>query len=174
MKEFIRYSNGRAVPGTLVYREFKPRSGNYKEIVPGGCCNSNLDGEWFFLDVYEPPFAQGLLDFPNHAISMSSANPNLVGIDGPSEVMLYINTKDSNGNFYPFLAGIAGNSGILTLTQGTNSVTYAFDTGAFTFDGNMVIYDTIFGGSTPGSIVVTSPSAGDFNVFQPIIINIST
>ena len=67
-----------------------------------------------------------------------------------------------------------GRSGVLTLTQGSNSVTYAFTDQAFensSYGGANLYADNHYENSVPGSITIISPASGDFNTTQPITIS---
>ena len=71
---------------------------------------------------------------------------------------------------------MVGNSGTLTFTQGSNSVTYSFTAASFILNpyatSNTIAFDTMLG-SVPNSFVVTSPATGDFNTVDPITIQVS-
>ncbi len=180
LKAFVRIDgNLRVVPSSLILRKKKPKIGKWREINSSLCCNDiSVSGEWFFLDAYEPPFTQGLLDFPDHLNMESSLNPNLVGQTGGSTlVQLYINIYNSDNQLQNSLQYLPGNSGTLTLTQGANSVTYSFTSQAFAIDSefftNIVYYDNTFGDSPVDSISVISPSVGNFDTFLPILISVT-
>lgn len=136
---------------------------------------------WYITDVFDLP-GNGLFNIPNLCISETLLDPNQAGLINPGascvEIenynQLYISLYDSNGVYSNELASMAGNSGTLTFTQGSNSVTYSFTAGSFilnAYSSNIVAFDTILG-SVPGSLVVTSPATGNFNMVDPITITI--
>jgi hypothetical protein len=178
LKAFVRYDgNNNIVPGSLILRLSKPKDGKWEEIPTSLCCRqSSIGGEWFLNTVYEPPIFHGGINLPNHFTHVSGTNPNLVGT---GYEMLYINVFSSDDIRKNALIGLQGRSGTLTLSQGSNSVTYSFNPNAFVvqLDGSgnpsMIAYDCVFSSSTPGSISVIIPSLGDFNTTDPIIISIT-
>ena len=127
---------------------------------------------WYLRPGFIEAANNGDITLPNGYTSDGVLNPNLVGVD--PYVSLLMNIYDINGNTVPDLMQLIGNNGFLTLTQGANSVTYSFIISTFV-DGfihgwnNQVAFDISSGGSGP--IVVTSPSAGDFNLIDSICIS---
>ena len=133
-------------------------------------------GSYYLVDNYNPAIANGTITFPNHAAGHGDLNPNHVGITNIQGYLtqIYINRYDSNNvdrsdSFYL----LAGNSGTLTLRQGSNSITYAFTDQAFTYSGEgspfiNLFYDSEFGSSTNGSLTIVSAASGPFNTNDPI------
>jgi hypothetical protein len=137
---------------------------------------------WYITDIFAPP-GNSFFNILNLCINESLLDPNQAGQINPIATcveienynQLYISLYDSNGVYSNELASMAGNSGTLTFTQGSNSVTYSFTAGSFLlnpFGFDLVVFDTILG-SVPGSLVVTSPATGDFNMVDPITITIA-
>jgi hypothetical protein len=144
------------------------------------CCTPTTSN-WNITDIYGPP-SNGLFNIPNVCISESLLDPNQAGQINPGAScvpaenynQLYISLYDSNGVYSNELASMVGNSGTLTFTQGSNSVTYSFTAGSFILNANgfdVVAFDTTLS-SVPGSLVVTSPATGNFNMVDPITITI--
>jgi hypothetical protein len=144
------------------------------------CCTPTTSN-WYITDIFAPP-GNGFFNIPNFCIDECLLDPNQAGQINPIatcvEILnynqLYINLYDSNGVYSNELASIAGNSGTLTFTQGSNSVTYSFTADSFILNANgfdVVAFDTTLG-SVPGSLVVTSPATGNFNMVDPITITI--
>lgn len=183
LKAFVRYDGtGRVIPGSLILQRFKPKVGNWNEIDAYECCNTQSESVWNITDIYGPP-SNGLFNIPNFCIDESLLDPNQAGQINPGAScvpaenynQLYISLYDSNGVYSNELASMVGNSGTLTFTQGSNSVTYSFTAGSFILNANgfdVVAFDTTLS-SVPGSLVVTSPATGDFNTIDPITIQVT-
>jgi len=176
LKAFVRYDgNNNAVASSLIFQKNKPKVGKWKEYkdislcCPSDCtCDGNFN--WKLIDEYAPAFDPGWITFPNHIDGQPNLNPNLIGTGGYE---LYINLQDLNSNLTSYLNLLVGNNGILTLVQGSNSVTYSFTNQAFTSALGIVSYDDAFGISPLGSLTVVSPAASDFNTKDCISIYIS-
>lgn len=171
LKSYVRFDGtGRVIAGSNILQRFKPKVGKWKQTQAYECCNDIvLAGDWNLITVYLPPLGAGLLNFPNHVDNVGEINPNLVG---NGEVMLYINTSNLATEVQPELVSLPGKKGYLTLTQGVNSVTYKFLGTAFQYSTGIVSFDTIFGTSPAGSLQILIPSAGSFNIFDPISIKL--
>lgn len=131
-------------------------------------------GDYRLLAQYSPANNNGDMTFPNHNAANFSLNPNLVGTAGYA---IYINGNDLLGNSQvSILNNLIGNSGTLTLTQGSNSVTYSFTSTAFgtgMYGGNQYYWDNQYNGSPLNTITVISPATGNFNTVDLITITIS-
>lgn len=160
--------------------------------ISGGNGESLTTGDYVLTANYAPAPFDGNITFPAHPIAgggpgTANINPNLVGSsDGTYSYQIYINSRDALGNDQStILEQLIGNAGTLTLTQGSNSVTYAFTANAFANGYNdpvgsdpVYFYDSQFpgtgGGTSPvGSLTVTSQASGDFNTIDPITITIT-
>ena len=180
LKAWVRFDgNNNAVAGSLIFQKDKPKVGKWKEYqdvnlcCPATPCTCDGNFNWNVLNVYEPPFDQGFITFPNHIDGAVNLNPNLIGQPGYE---LYINNLDINGNNQvSFLNLLVGNSGYITLIQGTTTVTYGFTEEAFGAFEDFVYYDDTFEGSTPGSLQVVSPAVRDFNTTDciTVLVNIT-
>lgn len=185
-KAFVKYdASGNIVPGSLVLTDGRlPRPGIWKEVYINICCSSNNNRSfWYITDNLAPP-ENGFFNIPNLCISETLLDPNQAGLINPGAScvpaenynQLYINLIDSNGVYSNELASMAGNSGTLTFTQGSNSVTYSFTAASFILNpyaiSNTIAFDTTLG-SVPNSFVVTSPATSDFNTVDPITIQVS-
>ena len=156
----------------------------------GGGSNFQL-GDYQLSALYNPANNPGDIVFPAHLLSAAGpgyggSNPNLVGTeDATHSHQLYINSNDANENDQSsILDQLIGNSGILILTQGSNSVTYSFGSQAFKTDTfgptQAYYYDSEFAGApgSPippaplGSLTVISPASSNFNTIDPITITI--
>tara|TARA_R110000868_G_scaffold182073_2_gene423069 strand:- start:181 stop:750 length:570 start_codon:yes stop_codon:yes gene_type:complete len=179
LKAWVRYDGQKKiVSSSLILREQKPKVGTWREVPVDLCCdiNSNcngqpltpVEGEWYVTTLYAPPFADGTLNFPNHCLSVSVLNPNEVG---NGCVQLYINLFNFAGDVQLFLVQAIGRAGCLKLVQGDLSVTYSFTKNAWQIINNTIAFDTIYAESPVGSLVVTTPSVGDFNNIDPITIS---
>jgi hypothetical protein len=129
-------------------------------------------GNYLLIGAYEPADNNGEITFPNHNGGAFSLNPNLVGQAGYA---IYINRLDLLGNdMFSILSKLIGNSGLLTLKQGVNSVTYSFTNDAFSTGSPVGQYywDNVYESSPLGGITVVSPSIGDFDTTNPITITI--
>lgn len=147
------------------------------------CCTPVVSN-WYITDVFAPP-ATGLFVILNLCTNETLLDPNQAGVINPGATcveienynQLYISLNDSNGVYSNELASMAGNSGTLTFTQGSNSVTYSFTAGSFIITNilgiDLIAFDTTTLGSVPGSLVVTSPATGDFNTVDPITIAVT-
>ena len=179
LKAWVRFDgNNNAVAGSLIFQKDKPKVGKWKEYqdvnlcCPITPCTCDGNFNWSVLDIYEPPFEQGQINFPNHIDGVINLDPNLIGQPGYE---LYINLLDSNGNdLTSFLNLLVGNSGYITLVQGTTSVTYGFTDEAFGIFPNFVAYDDTFEGSPAGSLQLVSPAIRDFNTTECITVLINT
>jgi hypothetical protein len=137
-------------------------------------------GYYYLFDTYSSADNPGEIKFPDHANGVGDLNPNNVGQSGDTLTQIYINALDSIGtdSSNDFLQ-LVGNSGTLTLTQGSNSVTYGFTDQAFEFSqygngGSYELYaDNFYENSLLGSITVISPASGNFNTYDPINITYS-
>ena len=146
-------------------------------------------GDYILSTNYAPSQFDGNINFPAHPIGggagFGATNPNLVGTTTETNsYQLFINSRDALGNSQTtILDQLIGNAGTLTLTQGSNSVTYAFTNQAFRTSypdqvGQEVVYlyDSQFptnGVTSPaGSLTVISSASGDFNTIDPITITI--
>lgn len=179
LKAWVRYDGQKKiVSSSLILREQKPKVGTWKEVPVDLCCNINsncngqplipVEGDWYATTLYAPPTSDGLMNFPNHCISASSLNPNEVG---NGCVQIYINLANFAGDIQLLLVQAINNAGCLKLTQGDLSVTYSFTKDAWQIINGTIAFDTIYGGSPVGSLVVVTPSAGDFNNIDPITIS---
>jgi len=144
-------------------------SNGYWTSYTGG--GTPISGNWFLIEQYSPADNNGDITFPDHNTTSPSLNPNLIGQSGYA---IYINGNDSEGNYkVPELNGLVGSSGTLTLTQGSNSVTYSFSDTAFNTLGNQFYWDDVQEGSPLNAITVVSAASGDFNTTTPITITIT-
>ena len=181
LKHYVRYSgDGAIIPGGNILSRVKPKVGNWTETDAYECCNGSvapfttLDGVWYLSDVYIQPVVNGAICFPDHLNSVAVLNPNLVGQVLPtSSVMLYINSNNFAGDAQPLLAAMAGANGRITLTQGTNIVTYSFTSASISDVGLMIYHDWLYGSNVAGTLNVVDASANDFNTTDPITISIA-
>lgn len=184
LKAWVRYDGQKKiVPSSLILQANKPKVGTWVEIPTSLCCNNinncngqilnQLSGDWYLSDQYAPPTFHGLLNFPNHCLgNLGSANSV-----GNGCVQLYINVYNWEEEVQLLLAQMVGNSGCLRLTQtnglGTHSVTYSFTNQAFQLQGDIVFFDTIYGNSPVGSLVVTTPSTAEFDDENEVYISLT-
>jgi hypothetical protein len=161
---------------------------------PGGSSGSGTTGTYTLSTLYSPASNNGQITFPTHPISGGAAgygetDPNLVGQaaftgqDGTTQykTQIYINYNDVTGaSMESTLDLLIGNSGTLTLTQGSNSVTYGFTTDSFykgIYPGSYSA-DNEYGGSgiestsLLGSISIITPATSDFDTTSPITISV--
>ena len=146
---------------------------------------NTASGDYYIVDLYYPAFDWGDITLPDHTNTTGTLDPNLVGlVSGTTSVQLYINQFSSTGDDNSTLLNqLIGNNTNLTLTQGTNSVTYqctnqAFQTSYFGPTSSVYFYDDQFGpsgpgGSPTGSITVITPSNAPFNTIDPVNIGIT-
>lgn len=130
-------------------------------------------GDYYLISQYTPAINKGEITFPNHNAETFSLNPNLVGQSGYA---LYINKNDAvNTSQTSVLDNLLGQSGTLTLTQGSNSVTYSFTSTAFSFGlGNSQYYwDNTMESSPLGGITLLTSASGNFDTTTPITITIT-
>jgi uncharacterized protein (TIGR02145 family) len=178
-KAFVKYdSQGNIVPGSLIVTGKLPKPGIWKEVVINACCSTgNIVNKWFLYNVFAPAELNGAITFPDKDLSEGSLDPNQVGaVEGAVQLYINTNTQDGVDNSAELLQ-LVGNYGNLTLTQGTNSVTYYFIPGAFdtiTLGSFTNVYFDSVNGTTPfGTISVVSPASGPFNETEPISITVS-
>jgi hypothetical protein len=177
LKSFARYDgNGRLVAGSNILARKMPKVGNWVEGPAYLCCNPSenvVTGEWDLINTYNQPI-NGQIIFPDHVNGVASLDPNLVGVnDGITGVQLYIAITDNTGNVNSALSNLPGESGTITLTQGSDSVTYSFTPDSFMLWGPFTVaFDWIFGVSIVGSLNVVSPSTGNFTTTDPITISL--
>lgn len=146
-------------------------------------------GDYFIITEYREPATNGEIVFPAHPAftgqtgGFATLDPNTVGAESFEQggfdfrTMMYIYSIDGAGvDQSANLDNLVGKSGLLTLTQGANSVTYSFTAESFFFSNAYYFYDSLLTGalSTHGSLVITSPASGDFNSVDPIQITITT
>lgn len=153
--------------------------------------NSFNLGDYKLAAEYAPAQNNGDITFPAHpqiaGPGFGTTNPNLVGTaDSNYKYQLYINANDANGNNRSsVLDQLIGNAGTLTLTQGSNSITYSFTNRAFNHinvgPSTPYFYDSQFGtggpgiGASPlGSLTVIAGVIANFNISDPISISITT
>ena len=153
--------------------------------------NSFNLGDYKLAAQYAPAQNNGDITFPAHpqiaGSGFGTTNPNLVGTeDSNYKYQLYINASDTNGNDRSsVLDQLIDNAGTLTLTQGSNSVTYNFTNQAFNHTNvgpsTPYFYDSQFGTGGPGigashlgSLTVLSAATSDFNTSDPVSISITT
>lgn len=131
-------------------------------------------GNYFLTSSYSPAPTNGLISFPDHNTASATLNPNTVGQSGYA---IYINRYDIlNNDMLSTLDNLIGRNGTLTLTQGSNSVTYSFTDTAFSKDGgyiNQYWWDNQMNSSPLNTITVISSAGSDFNNVDPITITIS-
>lgn len=130
---------------------------------------------YYLINYFGTAENNGDITFPNFNTSTGNLNPNLVGQAGYE---LYISKNTVSGiNNSITLDNLVGNSGTLTLAQGSNSVTYVFTSSAFTIVDFVTHVDYVWGDVTEskplGSLTVYSPATGDFNTTSPITITVS-
>jgi hypothetical protein len=132
------------------------------------------EGNYYLVAEYRPASGEGNIVFPDHNTNTGVLNPNTVGEDG---FAIYINQFDSESkDNLETLDMLLGRSGTLTLTQGSNFVTYSFTDTAFGFGGaynNQYWWDNTMNVSPLGTITVMTPSDNDFNTVDPITITIT-
>lgn len=175
--------------------EYISNQNNTPEVFTGGTqaktwLNSNgywtsygeggggVTGNYNLLNLYSPANANGSITFPN-SNNVASNDPNIVGLNPGNGI--YINKFDLIGTDQSSVLDLLiGRSGTLTLTQGSNSVTYSFTDTAFNFTSgapypNQYWWDNFHNGaqSPLGTLVVTSPSPSNFNYVDPITITVS-
>ena len=159
--------------------------------LSGGNGGTFTLGDYTLSLNYAPAPQDGNITFPAHQIGgggpgFAAIDPNLVGSNTETHsYQLFINSRDALGNDQSaILDQLIGNAGTLTLTQGSNSVTYTFTNQAFKTSypdqvGQELVYlyDSQFpteGTTSPlGSLTVTSEASGDFNTDDPITITIT-
>ena len=140
------------------------------DLGGGGGGGGLSTGQYLLLASYTPANTNGSITFPNHGEEDYSLTPNALDDGGYA---LYINQYDSLGNDQSsVLNNLIGNSGTLTLTQGSNSVTYSFTSDAFsnTDVPGQYTWDPEMEASPANGLVVTSPASGDFDTTTPITI----
>ena len=176
LKHYVRYDNsGKIIPGGNILSRVKPKVGDWTETNAYECCNGTATEmrSWLLSNVYAPPSADGIIIFPNHTTNVAELNPNLVGLAAPTGAQLYIYGTNLAGVQQPALAAMAGNSGTLKLTQGTNSVTYAFTAPSFNYNGGAVYYDWAYGPSVRTSLTLQTPATANFDLVTPIFITVT-
>ena len=149
-------------------------NGYWTSFSGGGASTGNYN----LLNLYSPANANGSITFPN-SNNVASNDPNIVGLNPGNGI--YINKFDLIGTDQSSVLDLLiGRSGTLTLTQGSNSVTYSFTDTAFNFTSgapypNQYWWDNYHNGpqSPLGTLVVTSPSPSNFNYVDPITITVS-
>lgn len=179
-KGWVRYTKkGAIVPGSLIIGKSHPNDGIWKEVSLDLCCNTIVVSNWYLREVFDAAVNHGDITFPDQATQTASLNPNLVGdFNGSTYVMLYINVFDIDGvDRTNLLSGLVGHQGTLTLTQGTNSVTYSYTDQAFYYityltPNDNVGYDFFYLPSQFGSLTLLSPASGNFNLIDPIQITV--
>lgn len=177
LKAWVRYDGtNTAVAGSLIFQKDKPKVGKWKEYIDVNLCCSNScecsgDFNWYIKNEYAPALNNGDITSPNHIDSEPNFDMNLIGTGGYE---LYMNIADKNNNITAYLSLLLGNSGTLTLSQGTNSVTYAFTDQAFQYFADNVFYDDTYGTSPAGSLIVVVPATRNFNTRDCISIYIQT
>ena len=131
-------------------------------------------GDYALLSTYSPASTNGSITFPNHNAGSATLNPNTVGQPGYA---IYLNRYDIlNNDMSSTLNNLIGRNGTLTLTQGSNSVTYSFTDTAFGKDGgymNQYWWDNQMNASPLNTITVLSSAGSDFNIVDPITITVS-
>lgn len=135
-------------------------------------------GNFTLLNAYSPAGSNGSITFPGSDGSQSN-NPNTVGLNPGNGI--YINKYNLAGtDESSVLDLLVGRSGTLTLTQGSNSVTYSFTNTAFNYTSgspyaNQYWWDNFHNGaSSPlGTLTVTSSSPSNFNYTDTITITVS-
>jgi len=143
-------------------------------------------GQWLLMSGpsgFQPASTNGVLTLPVFPANTGDDNPNDV-TNGP--VGIYINALDAAGNTPYILENLLNQSGTLSLTQGSNHITYAYSSGSFqsaTYAGEGQVYwdynagpltiisssNTVFNGYTNGdgnvgSLTYTGSSIGPNNV----------
>lgn len=135
-------------------------------------------GTYTLSNLYSPANANGSITFPG-SDNNASNDPNTVGLNPGNGI--YINKFDLLGNDQSsVLNSLLGRSGTLTLTQGSNSVTYSFTSTAFNYStsspyANQYWWDNYHNGaqSPLGTLTVTSAASSNFNYVDPITITVS-
>ena len=155
--------------------DFNGTAGIISGSATGGSGGSGTSvGGYYIWNAYSPADNNGSITFPNHNSAVASLDPNAIDDGGYA---LYINQYDSSGNDQSsILDDLVGNSGTLTLTQGSNSVTYSFTSTAFGHGGSysdQYYWDPTQESSPANGIVVTSPASSDFIALDPITITVT-
>lgn len=133
-------------------------------------------GDYYLLANYSPAVISGSITFPNHEIHTYDLNPNHIGQFSPGSyaTQIYINKFGfANEDNSSALNSWINKSGVVKLTQGSNSVTFSFTNQSFenTNYGFNVYADNVFENSVFGSITILAPASSDFNTTQPIQIS---
>jgi len=167
--------SGQSFTGGTQAKTWLNNNGYWTSYGSGG---GGVTGNYNLLNLYEPANANGSITFPN-SNDVASNDPNIVGLNPGNGI--YINKFDLIGTDQSSVLDLLiGRSGTLTLTQGSNSVTYSFTDTAFNFTSgapysNQYWWDNYHNGpqSPLGTLVVTSPSPSNFNYVDPITITVS-
>ena len=172
--------------GTYTYTWGSGANADSIQVVVGGSSPSptptptptyttgSTTGDYSLLSTYSPAITNGSITFPNHNAGSATLNPNTVGQPGYA---IYLNRYDIlNNDMSSTLNNLIGRNGTLTLTQGSNSVTYSFTDTAFGKDGgymNQYWWDNQMNASPLNTITVLSSAGSDFNIVDPITITVS-
>ena len=142
-------------------------------LTTNGFWNSYGGSGWYLYNIYNDAPNDGEITFPNHDQGTGDLNPNNVGQILPGyATQIYINLNNNVGTSYSgTLSQLVGNYGTLTLTQGSQSVTYSFTNNAFENNGGEVFADNNYGNSVVGSVSVLHPSPGNFDTTTLISIS---
>ena len=177
LAEYVSVYNGtpQIFTGGTQAKTWLNSNGYWTSYGEGG---GGVTGNYNLLNLYSPANANGSITFPN-SNDVASNDPNIVGLNPGNGI--YINKFDLIGTDQSSVLDLLiGRSGTLTLTQGSNSVTYSFTSTAFNFTSaapypNQYWWDNYHNGaqSPLGTLVVTSPSPSNFNYVDPITITVS-
>lgn len=175
-RAFIKFStDGKIVPGSLVMGKHIPKPGIWKEVSVNLCCDitpittttstttttTAAPTGWYLRNALYST-NNGDITFRDVNLDIPTFNANHLGDGGNGDIYLYMNIYDINGNTVPDLTELVGNSGQITLTQGSNSVIYDFDYNVFYSDGTQIF----------GWPYLNTPAAvGDFNLIDHIDIS---
>ena len=153
-------------------------SHKYSNVVVNDSNQSSpttIAGHWFLYGEYVDAEASGMITFPDHENSRGDLNPNHVGdftnVYGTG-TQLYINMADENGDDYTSdFNNLTGKTGTLTLIQGSNQVTYAFTSDAFSEGMGQITSDWVYGPNPQGSLRVIKFAENSFNTGDTITIS---
>jgi len=140
-------------------------------ITPNQGVITGQTGNYFLYENYTNAQFDGWITFPNHIDEMPNNDASLIGQSGYA---IYIKRYDTNGTDYSsILDSLIGQSGNITLIQGSNYATLAFDSSAFIYSNDEYFYDNVMAGGIPGAITLTTLSSLPFNYNDPITIAVN-
>lgn len=147
-------------------------------IQDAGVCAAPITQVTRYLVSGSNAVNNGEFTMQDYNLGADTTDPNSLAVDPLSAVLssTWISLYSSDGtDESSYLFAAIESSGYFTMTQGANSATYEYQFTTFTYQsfiGHLAIGNVDESGAPTLFVSLISPSAGDFNYVDPVVITI--